>query len=128
MALEPSATGEGAPALPSTMPSSTSSGTLPINLKIVSPSVSVNRPLNFPQLPSTTTVKDLKRRIREALDSRPSDDCQRLIYRGRALSRENDTLLQVLGEDTVSRSIASPPHLVFVIDAFNHHSSVPIDP
>jgi hypothetical protein len=102
MASEPPATGESAPTLSPAMPSSTSPDSLPINLKIVSPSVSVNRPLNFPQLPSTTTVKDLKRRIREALDSQPSDDCQRLIYRGRALSRENDTLLQVLGEDTVS--------------------------
>lgn len=73
-----------------------------VNLQIVSPSVSVNRPLLFPDLPAMTTIKDLKEKIRQTLPLRPADDCQRLIHRGRALMRASDTLLDVFGPEAVS--------------------------
>lgn len=74
---------------------------LAVNLQVVSPSVGVNRPLLFPGLPATTTLKQLKERIRQELPLRPADDHQRLIHRGRAYGRETDTLLDVLGEAAV---------------------------
>jgi hypothetical protein len=77
-----------------------------INLQVVSPSVGVNRPLLFPGLPAATTIKQLKEKIRQNLPLRPSDESQRLIYRGRALLRDTDSLLDVIGADTVSRFIS----------------------
>ncbi|KAJ6444162.1 Ubiquitin family protein [Purpureocillium lavendulum] len=72
---------------------------LVVNLQVVSPSVGVNRPLLFPDLPAATTIKGLKDRIRLALPLRPADENQRLIHRGRALLRESDSLLDVFGAD-----------------------------
>lgn len=73
-----------------------------VNLQVVSPSVGVNRPLLFPGLAAATTIKQLKEKIRQTLPLRPSDENQRLIYRGRALLRETDSLLDVFGADAVS--------------------------
>lgn len=57
--------------------------------------------LTFSHLPATTTIKQLKAKIREVLPSKPVDEHQRLIYRGRLLSRETDTMLDVFGQETV---------------------------
>lgn len=73
-----------------------------INLQIVSPSVGVSRPLQFPTTPAITTIKALKGMIREALPIRPADSHQRLIYRGKALVREEQSLLEVMGAENVS--------------------------
>lgn len=81
---------------------STSSGTF--TLQVVSPSVGVTGPLSFSQLPSGTTVKQLKEKIRESLPMRPSDDHQRLIHRGRLLAKENETMSEIFGQETVCRS------------------------
>lgn len=75
---------------------------LAVNLQILSPSVGVNRPLMFPDLPAATTIKQLKDRIRQALPLRPTDENQRLIHRGRALLRDTDSLLDVFGAEAVS--------------------------
>lgn len=83
------------------------SDTLVVNLQIVSPSVGVNRPLLFPELPAATTIKQLKEKIRNALPVRPPDENQRLIHRGRALLREADTLLDIFGAESVSGRIFS---------------------
>lgn len=72
-----------------------------INLKIVSPSVSVTKPLHFQQLPASMTLKQLKAKIRDELPLKPRDEDQRLIHRGKALVRETDTLLDVFGLDAV---------------------------
>lgn len=74
---------------------------LTVNLQVVSPSVGVSRPLLFPDLDASATIKQLKEKIRQMLPLRPADDHQRLIHRGRALVRETDTLLDVFGEDAV---------------------------
>lgn len=78
---------------------------LSANISIVSPSVAVNAPLNFPGLPASTTVAQLKERIRDALDTKPSNEQQRLIHQGKLLSRENDSLLDIFGEQKVRYSI-----------------------
>jgi hypothetical protein len=77
---------------------------LSFTLVVVSPSVGVNNPLTFPHLPATTTVKQLKAKIRDALPSKPVDESQRLIHRGRMLGREVETMLEIFGQETVSRS------------------------
>jgi len=74
---------------------------LKFTLQIVSPSVGVASPLSFAHLPATTTVKQLKAKIRDALPSKPADESQRLIHRGRMLGRENETMLDVFGQEAV---------------------------
>ncbi|KAF4631803.1 hypothetical protein G7Y89_g6329 [Cudoniella acicularis] len=74
---------------------------LSFTLLIVSPSVGVSSPLSFPHLPATTTVKQLKARIRDALPSKPVDESQRLIHRGRMLGRDSETMLDIFGQETV---------------------------
>lgn len=78
-----------------------------VNIQIVSPSVGVTRPLLFSALPISTTVKELKERIRQTLPLRPADENQRLIYHGRAIIRETETLEDVLGPAAVN---ALPRH------------------
>lgn len=75
-----------------------------VNISIISPSLAVNAPLNFTGLPSSTTVGQLKEKIREALDAKPANEQQRLIHQGKLLNRESETLLDVFGEQKV-------PHL-----------------
>lgn len=75
---------------------------LSVNISIVSPSTSVNAPLHFPNLPPSTTVAQVKQKIRDALDFKPSNEQQRLIHQGKLLSREDQTLLDVFGEQKVN--------------------------
>jgi len=76
-----------------------------VNLQILSPSVGVDT-LAFPGLAASTTVTQLKEKIRGILPLRPAGDQQRLIHRGRLLARDGETLLEVFGEEAVS-----PRHL-----------------
>ena len=69
-------------------------------VQIVSPSVGFNGPLSFPDLPTATTVQQLKAKIRERVRTRPLDDQQRLIHRGRQLT-ERETMADVFGKETV---------------------------
>lgn len=71
-----------------------------VNLKLLSPSDEYN--LHLRDLPAaTTTVKDLRLRIQQEISSHPPTDRMRLIYRGHVLSKETDTLQDVLGADNV---------------------------
>lgn len=74
------------------------------NLVIVSPSAGVTGPLRFPHLPAATSVKELKAKIRDVLPSKPADDSQRLIHRGRMLASETETMMDIFGAETVSKS------------------------
>jgi hypothetical protein len=76
-------------------------------LAVVSPSVGVSSPLNFPHLPATTTVKELKARIRDALPSKPVDESQRLIHRGRMLGRDTETMLDIFGQENVRQILST---------------------
>lgn len=97
---------------------------LAVNLQIVSPSVGVNRPLLFPDLPAVTTIRQLKDKIRHALPLRPADENQRLIHRGRALLRESDSLLEIFGANTLQTPDRQTIHLV-IRDPIDSHSSSP---
>lgn len=92
---------EGAPSTPAGSGAPPPTDEFLVNISIVSPSVNVNGPLKFPGLPPSTTVGQLKAKIRDALDSRPSNEKQRLIHQGKLLTGESDTLLQVFGEQKV---------------------------
>jgi hypothetical protein len=81
-------------------PPSRDSMPLTANLQIVSPNLGVG-PLVFSALPHNTTVRQLKEKIRDTLSTRPTDDQQRLIHRGRLLARDSDTLRDVFSEDLV---------------------------
>jgi hypothetical protein len=72
-----------------------------VNISIISPSLAVNAPLSFPGLPASTTVGQLKEKIREALDAKPANEQQRLIHQGKLMNHENETLLDVFGEQKV---------------------------
>lgn len=75
---------------------------LTVNLQVVSPSVGVNHPLQFPGIAASTTIKQLKGKIRDALTVlSPADEDQRIIYRGRALMRDTDSLQDIFGVDAV---------------------------
>jgi hypothetical protein len=81
---------------------------LTVNLQVVSPSVGVGT-LSFPATPATTTISQLKAKIRDSLPLRPVDEHQRLIHRGRMLARDNDTLIDVFGVAAVSLATFSSP-------------------
>lgn len=85
---------------PSAPPATADAPVSVINLQIVSPSVGVNT-LTFPALAASTTVGQLKEKIRETLPLRPAADQQRLIHRGRLLARDTESLHDVFGEETV---------------------------
>jgi len=76
-----------------------------INLKIISPSVGVPTPLLYPDIPSTTTVGQLKQRLRgELTAANPSDVRLRLIHRGRVLDADETILLNVFGAQEVRQA------------------------
>ena len=73
-----------------------------IDLKLLSPSSDVPASgLFFENLPTTTTLGDLRAKITAALPSHPPPARQRLIYFGRVLQRDDDTLAGVFGENNV---------------------------
>lgn len=74
------------------------------NLQVLSPSVGVPQPLLLRGIPASTTVRQLKERLRNGLESKPSDQSQRLIHRGRLLSRDDESMLDIFGEDAVCLS------------------------
>ncbi|KAL1866353.1 hypothetical protein Daus18300_006817 [Diaporthe australafricana] len=76
---------------------------LAVNISIISPSLAVNAPLNFIGLPASTTIGQLKEKIREMLDAKPANEQQRLIHQGKLLNRESETLLDVFGEQKPKR-------------------------
>ncbi|KAI6716291.1 hypothetical protein JHW43_001250 [Diplocarpon mali] len=88
------------------------SGPLSFTLQVVSPSVGVSSPLRFPHLPATTTVKELKEKVRNVLPSQPQDESQRFIHRGRMLARETETMLEIFGQESLASSESQTLHLV----------------
>ncbi len=72
-----------------------------IFLHVLSPSSEVPKKLTFPSIPVATTIGELKSRIQDAIATRPAPGKQRLIYRGKALVRDTDTMIEVFGQDAV---------------------------
>ena len=74
---------------------------LTFTLVVISPSNGVNGPLTFPNVVATTSVKEVKAKIRDTIPSKPTDEGQRLIHHGRLLSRETETMQEVFGQEAV---------------------------
>lgn len=85
---------------------------LTFTLQVVSPSVGVASPLSFPLLAATTTVGQLKERIRDVLPSKPATGNQRLIHRGRMLGRDTETMLDIFGQETVGSTSQCPEFML----------------
>ncbi|KAG7103961.1 hypothetical protein HYQ44_015273 [Verticillium longisporum] len=87
---------------------------LTVSLNIISPTTTATSggPLSFPDLSISTTISQLKEKIRNAIPSKPADTQQRLIYRGRHLQADNDTLGQIIGEATIREHSLQAFHLV----------------
>jgi hypothetical protein len=72
-----------------------------LNLKILSPSTEVEGGIIFLDIPTSTTIKELRNRIQDAVQSKPAPDRMRLIYRGRVVANDGDTLGNVFGAESV---------------------------
>ncbi|KAI1117264.1 hypothetical protein F5Y14DRAFT_439377 [Nemania sp. NC0429] len=98
-------------------PTSTASSTVAdsepgrFTLQILSPSISVPQPLCM-SIPVTATVRQVRERIRESVGTRPPDDAQRLIHRGRLLARDSETMLELFGEEPLRTGDRQILHLV----------------
>lgn len=69
-------------------------------LRVLSPSAGATIPLSI-RMTTTNTVKELKQKIRDSLPMQPSNERQRLIYQGRALSKEEETMTEIFGQERV---------------------------
>ncbi|KAH8664158.1 hypothetical protein BX600DRAFT_512221 [Xylariales sp. PMI_506] len=85
---------------------------LAFTLQIISPSLGVPAGLKFTTLLASSTVRELKEKIRDALDSKPTSQAQRLIHRGRLLARDDETMLEVFGEEALRSTDRQTLHLV----------------
>jgi hypothetical protein len=85
-----------------------------VNLKILSPSTEVEGGLNLADLPASTTVRELRSRIQEAAPSKPAPERMRLIYRGRVVANDADTLSTVFGVDNVGSPAAGSRRTLMV--------------
>jgi hypothetical protein len=74
-----------------------------IDLKILSPSAEASGGLRFPNTPLSTTIAQLKSKIRDELPTHPPLERLRLIYLGRA-SRDSESLVEVLGRNVVDQN------------------------
>lgn len=73
-----------------------------IELRILSPSAEIGGGgLRFQDVPVEETIGQLRERIRNAVSTQPTNERQRLIYLGRALVRDGDTLRDVFGASAV---------------------------
>lgn len=70
-----------------------------VNLKILSPNFEGD--IALPDLAASTTVQELRVLIQNAMDTRPATERMRLIYRGRVVVNEADTLSDVFGPENV---------------------------
>jgi len=83
-----------------------------VDIRVLSQLPEPHSTLSFDNLPASTTVRALKHHVLQALPSRPQPEVQRLICRGRLLTRDGDTLLDILGRETIQSREPQSIHLV----------------
>lgn len=72
----------------------------------------VENPLSFSELPLTMTLGELKTKIKEKAAPASADEThQRLIYRGRYLHRDTETMKDVFGEESLKAHPIQSLHL-----------------
>lgn len=89
---------------PATPPAGQESRQL-IDIKIIGPHEEVRTGIEFKEVPKTSTVGELKERIEATLSSHPPPNKQRLIFLGRVLQPDTETLLHFFGENLVSPAL-----------------------
>ncbi|KAK6948706.1 hypothetical protein Daesc_010476 [Daldinia eschscholtzii] len=97
-------------------------------LQILSPSVGIPQPLALQKLPIGTTVKQLKERIRDVVSTKPADQAQRLIHRGRLLARDDETMADIFGQETLRSADHQTLHLVLRELSDGRPTSTPTPP
>ncbi|PGH15901.1 hypothetical protein AJ79_02068 [Helicocarpus griseus UAMH5409] len=70
-----------------------------IVLHIISPSLEAPNRITLDDLPVTINIADLKTRLSETLPNRPGPDTQRLIYRGKPLSNNEEPLSNIVEQN-----------------------------
>ncbi|KAK2751011.1 hypothetical protein FQN57_000086 [Myotisia sp. PD_48] len=80
-----------------------------IVLHVLSPSFDAQTRITFDDLPLSTTIYEIKARITLALLSKPPPETQRLIYRGKPLSNNDEVLGKIVDP---SDSLVHSMHLV----------------
>ncbi|KAF2677676.1 hypothetical protein K458DRAFT_409512 [Lentithecium fluviatile CBS 122367] len=83
-----------------------------INLKILSPSTEIEGGVFLPNLPASTTIKELRQKIQDAAPSKPATERMRLIYRGRVVANDDDKLVDIFGVESIRESKDQSLHLV----------------
>ncbi|KAF1927232.1 uncharacterized protein M421DRAFT_422084 [Didymella exigua CBS 183.55] len=86
--------------------------TVTLNLKVLSPSSEVEGGILLQDLAASTTVKELRLKIQDAVPSKPGPERMRLIYRGKVVANDADTLETVFGADNLRESRDQSLHLV----------------
>jgi len=77
-----------------------------LHLRVISPQPEIAE-LVFNDLPLSTTVEQLKLKIKDAVATQPVPERQRLIYQGRVMTTDSSTMADVFGQHTVSEKEAS---------------------
>ncbi|KAI0845546.1 hypothetical protein F5Y00DRAFT_246132 [Daldinia vernicosa] len=111
---------------PANSPADSNSETF--TLQILSPSVGIPQPLALQKLPIGTTVKQLKERIRDVVSTKPADQAQRLIHRGRLLARDNETMTDIFGQEALRSTHHQTLHLVLRDLSDSRPTSTPTPP
>jgi hypothetical protein len=75
-----------------------------IILHVLSPSPEAPNRITFNNLPLTTKVSELKDRLYSTLESKPLPETQRLIYRGKPLTNNDEALRNIVEPADVSFS------------------------
>lgn len=75
-----------------------------LNVRLLQPSDDPSHALVLVAIPESTTVRELRNRIRTASPLFPVPERQRLIFQGHLLRDENATLSNVFGQSAVGSS------------------------
>ena len=76
-----------------------------LNLRVLSPSSEVDGGIHLQDLPTSTTVRELRLKIQDAVASKPGPERMRLIYRGKVVANDADTLETVFGAENVGHAM-----------------------
>ncbi|KAL8766290.1 MAG: hypothetical protein Q9209_006880 [Squamulea sp. 1 TL-2023] len=84
-----------------------------IVLNVLSPSTEeVPKRLTFSDIPTSTTVRELKERIRNTVPAQPALLRQRLIYQGKVLASDETSLKDAFGQEAINKEEPLSLHLV----------------
>ncbi|GAB7356103.1 hypothetical protein MBLNU459_g6707t1 [Dothideomycetes sp. NU459] len=83
-----------------------------INVRILSPALEATAGIELTALPVDTTVGQLRQRLCDAVPSHPPPDRQRLIFQGRLLANDSETLHSIFGSAALNQHNDFTLHLV----------------